>query len=396
MTTPMILGQLNGLYELQQQLLESVSESESARQFHPQLPSLNWYFGRGVYLELYWLREKLEQENDLSRRVRHLFEVGALSRQEQCQQLPPRSHLLQWAREIRDEHLRRLATPGALPDHSLTTDDRLQWFLLQEQAKIYESMLEVLNQRSLNTLDAGFVCERPLIAAEPDWEIREISQGHYRIGARDEPKAYDNELPPQAVELSSYRIALTPVSNAQYLTFMQAGGYEDSSYWSEHGQDWLRENPHYRPEFWRQDSKGQWYGIALNGQGDLPPDEPVVGINHFEAEAFAQWAGQSTAEYEGAILQHEYQWEVAARSGVLKQSGRAWEWCGNSYHTYPEYTPYPDEHSTSQTSGQVMRGASIHTQRVLRRSSFRHWAAPAERFHFTGTRLVFPPRHQWS
>ena len=396
MTAPMILGQLSGLYELQQQLLESVSEAESARQFHSQLPSLNWYFGRGVYLELYWLREKLDQDDNLSRRVSHLFESGSLPSQEQYHQLPPRSHLLSWAREIRDEHLRRLATPGALPDNPLTVNDRLQWFLLQEQAKIYESMLEVLNQRSLNILDAGYICQHPLTPAKPDWETREISQGHYRIGAREEPKAYDNELPPQAVELSSYRIALSPVSNAQYLAFMQAGGYENTTYWSDEGRGWLEENHHRHPEYWRQDSNGNWYGAAINGQGDLPPDEPVVGINRFEAEAFAQWVSQTNAEYEGAILQHEYQWEVAARSSVLKQSGRAWEWCSNPFHTYPEYTPYPDEHGTGPTSGQIMRGASIHTQRVLRRSSFRRWAAPAERFHFTGTRLVFPPRHQWS
>ncbi|MCU7851146.1 MAG: formylglycine-generating enzyme family protein [Candidatus Thiodiazotropha sp. (ex Monitilora ramsayi)] len=396
MTSPNILGQLSALHELQQQLLESASESEAARQFHPQLASLNWYFGRGVYLELYWLRERLEGDGDLGQRVSHLFEPGELSLQAQCQQLPPTSHLIQWASDIRDEHLRRLATPGVLPDHPFITNDRLQWFLLQEQAKIYESMLEVLNQRSLHIRDTGHVCTHPLVAAEPVWQTREISQGHYRIGARDEPKAYDNELPPQAVELSSYRIALTPVSNAQYLAFMQASGYENASLWSDEGRHWLQENSTSHPEYWRRDPSGNWYESAINGNSDLPADEPVAGINRFEAEAYTQWASQLGAEYEGAVLQHEYQWEVAARSGVLQQTGRVWEWCSTPFHTYPEFQPFPDERQISLPNGSILRGASMHTQRVIRRSSFRHWADPSDHFHFSGMRMVFPPKHEWS
>ena len=290
MTSTAILGQLSGLYEMQLHLLESVPESDAARQFLPQLPSLSWYYAHGVYLELHWLREVLEGDGDLAGRVSQLLQPGVLPLEAQCAGLPPRAHLISWASEIRDEHLRRLATSGALPVTPLTADDRLQWFLLQEQAKIYESMLEALNQRSLQSQDIGHRCTLPLIPAAPAWQTREISQGHYRIGARDDPRACDIELPPQAVELSSYRIALTPVNNAQYLAFMQAGGYEDPTLWSEAGLQWLGESRTRHPEYWRQDVNGDWYETAINGIGDLPPDEPVAGINRFEAEAFARWA----------------------------------------------------------------------------------------------------------
>lgn len=396
MTSTSILGQLSGLYELQLHLLESVPEAEAARQSHPQLPSLSWYYAQGVYLELHWLREVLEGDTDLSGRVRQLLEQGALPLQEQCAQLPPRAHLISWAGEIRDEHLRRLATPDAIPDHPLVANDRLQWFLLQEQARIYESMLEVLNQHSLQTQDMPHLCTTPLTPAEPVWQTREISQGHYRIGAREDPRAYDIELPPQAVEMSSFRIALTPVSNAQYLAFMLAGGYENTALWSADGQQWLLQSASRHPEYWRRDSNGAWSETALNGTGDLPPDEPVAGINRFEAEAFAQWVSRTGGDYEGAVVQHEYQWEIASRSGVLQQTGRVWEWCGNPFHTYPEYRPFPGEFPPADAQAAVLRGASLHTQRVLRRASFRRWAAPADHFHIAGARLVFPAKHVWT
>ncbi len=395
MTSPTLLGQLSRLQEMQQQLLTSLPPDEAGRQFHPELPILSWLYGHGVYLERHWLREFLAGDDDLTQRIRHLFIPGQLPLGEQCAQLPPVDHLILWADEIRDEHLRRLATPGALGDHPHLANDRLAWFVLQEQARLYERMLELLNQRQRG-LPQDYRCRQLLNPTEPAWEIRELSQGHYRIGAREEPRAYDVELPPQAVELSSFRIALTPVSNAQYLAFMQAGGYRDPSLWSEPGQRWLPTATTHHPQYWHQDPDGHWYEIALNGPSDLHPEEPVAGINRFEAEAFACWAGRQSERFEGAILQHEYQWEIAARSGVLQQTGRVWEWCGNPFHTYPDYQPFPDSLPPADETQAMLRGASLHTQKVLRRASLRHWAPASARHLFAGARLVFPPRHQWN
>ena len=393
MTNPAILGTLHNLHEMQAQLMESVSDADATRQYHANLGSLKWLFGSGVYLELFWLREALCGDNDLTERVKRLFQTGSLDLSEQCRQLPPKEHLLNWASEIREEHLLRLANPGLLPDHEFLTNDRLQWFLLQEQAKLYESMLIVLNQRSLGIDTDDYQVTNPLVPGPLDWKTKELSQGHYRIGARTQPAAYDNELPPQAVQLSSYRIALSPVSNSQFLAFMDAEGYTSTDFWSESGQEWLYQHKQHHPEYWRQDTHGHWYAIGINGPADLQPDEPVSGINHFEAQAYCNWAQSLGDDFAGAVLQHEYQWEMAVRSGVIKELGRAWEWCSNSFHPYPEFQPFPDE-SVSMTDfdGQkmVLRGASLHTQPI-----FRHRARAEQRELFSGLRLVFPPRHKW-
>ncbi|QYZ66627.1 MAG: hypothetical protein OI74_16220 [Gammaproteobacteria bacterium (ex Lamellibrachia satsuma)] len=399
MTSSAILGPLSNLHEMQAQLLESLTPEEAAHPYHPELGSLNWQFGQAVYQELHWLRLIVAGDDDLSKRVAHLFTPGKLSIEEQCSQLPPTDHLLNWAAEIRDDHLMRLANPAALPDHPLLVDERLQWFLLQEQAKHYETMLLLLNQRSLQIDTSGYQVTQRLKAAVPHWETKELSRGHYRVGARDLPAAYDNELPAQAVELTSFRIALDPISNAEFLAFMEAEGYQNPELWDETGRYWLEKHPINHPEYWRQDTMGNWYVMGVNGPSDLPPDEPVSGINRHEAQAYANWISSLGGKFEGAVLQHEYQWEIAVRTGVIKNQGRAWEWCSNPFHPYPGFQPFParetsetdfDEHHFTQ------RGGCLHTQRVLRRPSLRDRARPAQRFQLVGLRLVFPPLHEWT
>jgi iron(II)-dependent oxidoreductase len=400
MTNTIILSQLSNLYEMQTQLLESQNEADASQQFHPELGSLKWLFGSAVYLELHWLREVLNGDDDLTGRVKHLFGTGSMSLSEQCRLLPPKEHLMNWAREIRDEHLLRLANPKKrLPNHELLKEDRLVWLILQEQAKLYETMLLALNQRSAQRRPADFQVENPLMPAPPGWETKEMTQGHYRIGSRNQAAAYDNELPTQAVELSSYRIALSMVSNSQYLAFMQSDGYSNLDFWSPEGNQWQLGAQRTHPEYWDRDASGNWYAFGVNGPMDLSPDEPVSGLNQYEAQAYAAWTASLGEQYAGAILQHEYQWEVAVRSGVIKQLGRAWEWCSNSFHAYPEFTPFPDE-TISMTDFQpgiiTLRGGSLHTQPVLRRPSMRHRATAEQRHLLSGIRLVFPPSFQWT
>jgi iron(II)-dependent oxidoreductase len=119
MPNPGILGQLSSLHEMMDQLAASMPPGDAARQFHPELGSLCWHLGRSVFLETYWLRQVLAGDDDLTRRVERLFTTGAMALGDQCAALPPIDHLRNWAAEIWDEHLLRLANPGLLPHHPL-------------------------------------------------------------------------------------------------------------------------------------------------------------------------------------------------------------------------------------------------------------------------------------
>ena len=389
-----LLGALSAAHQLLLNLVESQPAEVVARQYHPRLASLGWYLGRSLYEELYWLREQLLGDVDLSERVRLFFEPEALSLGEQCARLPPKEHLLNWAREILDEHLWRLANPGQLPASPWLRDDRLLWFLLQEHARHYESMLQVLAQRRLLESGSGYLVRKRLQAQPPLNHSLVVEQGHYRVGSRYEPQAYDNELPPQILKLSRFRLAAQPVGNGEYLAFMTAGGYAQPEFWSPDGWAWRQDSGVTHPDHWRQDDQGHWYGLGLHGPCDLLASEPVMGISQYEAQACANWVASLGGELAGAVLQHEYQWEVAVRLGLLQDYGRVWEWCGDPFHPYTDFVPWPAETVSVPYFDQDLptrRGGSLHTQASLRRPSYRAWGRREDRHGFTGMRLVFPP-----
>jgi iron(II)-dependent oxidoreductase len=387
-----LLGQLSGLHQMLVHLVESLPEADCYRTFNPAVPPMAWLLGRSVYMETYWLREVVQQDDDMTARVRALFAHDVEVNEQVCSQLPPLDHLLNWTLELQDENLTRLANPVLLPDHPLLEEDALLLYILQEHARLYELMLVQMTERQLEE-QSGYQVSKALVACAPSEDHADLHQGHYRIGAKNDPAACDNELPPQMVQLDAFRIDRLPVTNGAYLSFIEAGGYQEKSFWSEAGWAWCqggRQHPH----AWRRDVLRRWYSIGLNGPCDLVAEDAVSGLSHHEALAYANWVSSLGGKLAGAVVQHEYQWEVAARTSEISRTGQVWEWCANPFHPYTGYTPpqRPEAATKGFDDGHfTLRGASLHTQRVLRRASYRHHALPEQRFRFSGTRLVFPP-----
>lgn len=376
------------------ELVESVPEADFNRQLVPELGSLAHILGQRVHAELYWLREVIQGDDDLSKRVAHLFRPGAMPLADQCRHLPPKDHLLNWAAEVMEQHLMLVANPALLPKHQLLEENGILHFLLQGHARAYEQILSLLLLLKLEE-DSEHWVGQALQSQMPDPPRLEISQGVYRIGGDPaDARTADNELPTQMVKLASYALAARPVTNAEYLAFMEAGGYEDESLFWGKGLDWLREANHKAPLHWRKDPQGRWYGIGISGPADLVADDPVYGISFFEAQAFANWAGQLDGPTKGAVLAHEFQWEAAARTKGLSEKGRVWEWCANIFEPYSDYQhPDNEAYATAEfdDTHRSLRGGCLHSQPELRRLGIRGRGLPEFRHLFAGTRLVLPP-----
>jgi iron(II)-dependent oxidoreductase len=387
------LGQLSTLQQMMTDLIDPLDESICRKSYHPDLAPLLWYYGRAVFIETYLVRGIVQGDTDLTDRVSEVFTPGALPTETQWDHLPPKLHLLNWALELQEENLMQLANHAQLPSHELLVEDRLIHLINQARATLYEQMLQVLVEYRITRHEAYKVAH-PLRAKQPDSNHIGISQGHYRIGAKQDPTALDNELPVQMVKLSNFRIDRDPVDNGTFLAFMEAGGYTQSQLWSEIGWHW-RKSTAGHPHHWRQDDHNNWYGISLNGPADLLPDDPVMGLSQHEAQAYANWVDSQGGELSGAVLQHEYQWEVAMRTQALKPNGRVWEWCANPFQPYSEFSPDPEPIGSEQAFSldhPVLRGGCLHSQPPIRRITFRHHASADNPRLFCGARLVYPPK----
>jgi iron(II)-dependent oxidoreductase len=383
-SSPQLLNELRLARELVTALAEPLDDDDYRRQFHPELSPLGWHLGHCTYIESYWLQEVIQQDARFTEPVRRLYVAGETPKPARGELLPPLQVQLQWVhalQSLNDELL--TLQPVTLTEHELLHEDYLLHFLIQHYNQHYETMLMALTQRAAAADHGDFAVTRPFPAMQPLPDSIDIAAGHYRIGGKT-PAACDNELPQQQATLGPYSIARKPVSNSEYLAFMQDDGYTRKNLWHADSWQWLQENPVTYPDHWRRDAAGNWYGTGVRGAYELDGDDVLHGISRHEAQAFAYWAG--------AGLPHEYQWEVACRLQQLEQTGRAWEWCGNSFHPYAGFRSFPYEgYSQPWFDGghYTLRGGSLHTRPSVRRPSFRNFYQPGMRHIFAGLRLVY-------
>jgi iron(II)-dependent oxidoreductase len=379
-----LLNELCLAQELVTALVESLDDDSQRQQYHSELSPLGWHLGHCTYTECYWLHEVVLGDSSYTAPVKNLYTPALTEKPERGKLLPRLDTLLQWVRGMQSMNQDLFnATSPTLTEHPLMQDDYLLHFLIQHYSQHYETMLSALTQRALLEDTPEFRVKSPFTAVHPTTNSIVMQPGHYKVGGRT-PTAYDNELPAQKVILGPYSIARNPVSNGEYLAFMDAGGYRTQSLWSEAGWQWQLQHTASCPDHWRQDEVGHWYGMGIRGAYELDGTDVVHGISHYEACACANWAG--------GRLPHEHQWEVACRLHFLEQTGRAWEWCQNPFYPYEGFQAFPyDGYSLpSLNNGHyTLRGGSFHTRPAIKRPSFRNFHESFKRHIFAGLRLVY-------
>jgi ergothioneine biosynthesis protein EgtB len=232
-----------------------------------------------------------------------------------------------------------------------------------------------------------------------DWVQK--NGGIYEIGHDTEDFAYDNETPRHRVLLEDHRLASRLVTNAEFLEFIEGGGYNQARYWLADGWATIRQRRWQAPLYWER-IDGDWWQMTLNGRSVLNEQEPVCHVSYYEAEAFARWRGKR--------LPTEAELEVGARDQPLRgnfvESGRLhpsiaedgqwfgdlWEWTQTPYVPYPGFRPLADtlgEYNGKFMCNQlVLRGGSCVTVHSHMRPTYRNYFYPHDRWQFSGIRLA--------
>ncbi len=235
-----------------------------------------------------------------------------------------------------------------------------------------------------------------------DWV--EHAGGLVEIGARGNDFAYDNERPRHKVYLQPFRLASRPVSNAEYLTFINDGGYQRPELWLSEGWAAIKTGRFNAPLYWQQREEAWWH-MTLGGMQPLSPNAPVCHVNYFEANAFASWSGKrlpTEAEWEsiaasqpvrGNLRDKGYlQPQPAQTAGLQQLFGDVWEWTQSAYNSYPGFE-LPQgalgEYNGKFMCGQyVLRGGSCVTPADHIRATYRNFFYPADQWQFSGIRLA--------
>lgn len=254
-----------------------------------------------------------------------------------------------------------------------------------------------------------------------------IPRGEVTLGAdrKKIPFGWDNEFPEQQRFVDAFALDATPVTNGEFLEFVDAGGYERSTLWDDDARQWLATSGTKHPPFWEQERSGEWFCRGMFDRLPLPLDWPVY-VTYAEASAYARWRSArlpTEAEFHRAAYgspegERKHPWGEddpapqlgnfgftswdprpvgcfpagASAWGVHELVGNGWEWTSSLFAPFPGFRPmasYP-EYSVDFFDGEhyVMKGASPATDTSFIRRSFRNWFRPTYPYMYAKFRCV--------
>jgi len=402
--------QLQACREATLGLFDGIDYSTLARQAHPDFSPIGWHLGHIAYTEAFWILEKCAGQPPQFPQYHRLFAADGLPKAERAN-LPTLPELHEYLDAIRTKVLTYLQSAP------IDQQERLWRWLLQHESQHNETITLVLQLQQAKVSGIG---DRPLAPAltpspsqisNPKPQIL-IPAGYFEQGSNS-LDALDNERMVHPVYLDDYWIDRYPVTCGQYRQFIQAGGYEESKWWSEAGWQWLQHHPVGKPLYWSDNPEWE--------------DHPVCGVSWYEAEAYANFVGKrlpTESEWEKAASWNPeleqrctYPWGEASPTsrhcnhdhwighttpvdaypagrsayGCEDMLGNVWEWTADWFTGYSGFKPFLYAgYSQVYFDGQhkVLRGGSWATRPWALRSTFRNWYHPGVRQILAGFRCV--------
>jgi iron(II)-dependent oxidoreductase len=419
-----IAAELEGGRERTLGLVEPFSEQELVTSPSRLMSPLVWDLGHCANYEELWLLRNVAGHEATDPRLDDIYNAFEHPRWER-----PSLPLLQppearaYMNDVRARSLDVLEKVELSPEARLLDRGYVYGMVVQHEHMHDETMLATI--QLMRDRPYPPAVEAPRATADVSQDMVFVEGGPFEMGTSVEPWAFDNERPAHTVDVPSFFIDRTPVTNGAYLAFMDAGGYDDRRFWTDAGWAWRQEGKKTRPGFWKRD--GDAYTIERFGRRvPVAANEPMQHVCFHEAEAFARWAGKrlpTEAEWEKAAAwgpdnrKRRFPWgddpaadehanlgqryfgpaEVGAYPtgvsayGCHQMLGDVWEWTSSDFQPYPGYEWFPYKEYSEVfygTEHKVIRGGSWATHISSIRNTFRSWDYPIRRQVLVGFRCA--------
>jgi gamma-glutamyl hercynylcysteine S-oxide synthase len=393
-------------------LVEGLSEDALNRVHDPLMSPIVWDLGHIATFEDLWLAQNAFGVAPLREGLGRVYDPFTAVRSERGRLPYLRSDdCLEYMRAVRARTLALLEDADLSPDAGpLLAGGFSSELVLRHEQQHAETILQTMQI-------SGEACRPRRVYAVPSapprrpGEMLLVPGGTFELGAEAalgaNGFAYDNERPRHERGVAAFLIDATPVTNGDYIVFVEETGAELPRYWSRDGDR-----------------------FAARSFADIEPVDPALPVCHVswrEADAYARWAGKrlpTEAEWEKAAswdaaakVKGAYPWgdspptreranlgqlafgaapagayaEGAGPCGALGLLGDVWEWTASPFERYPGFRAFPyREYSEAFFGGpyRVLRGGSWATATEAVSNTFRNWDHPERRQIFAGFRCV--------
>ena len=399
-------------------LCETLIPEDYVVQSMPDVSPTKWHLGHTTwFFEAFILRDKLPGYVSPDARYNYLFNSyynaigdpwsrtsrGLLSRPSVDEVYDFRKFANEKMHDLFDR-MDRDADPERLRELTILGVNHEQ----QHQELLLTDIKNVFSLNPMNPVLRDFGPD-PEPLGVPPMEFLGFDGGLVEVGYDGSGFHFDNEGPYHPALLRPFELASRLVTNGEYMEFIEAGEYERPTNWLDKGWKTILSDGWNAPLYWEKSDQG-WTHYTLGGRRLVNPDEPLVHVSYFEADAYARW--------KGLRLPTEFEWEVAAKRsdtpnatlveslrchptalgrdaerGKLHQMfGEVWEWTSSPYSAYPGFKSW--EGAVGEYNGKwmvdqmVLRGGSCATSESHIRASYRNFFPADARWQFMGVRLA--------
>jgi iron(II)-dependent oxidoreductase len=410
--------------------LELVVDLETHELFGPRLDIVNpllWEIGHVAWFHEYFILRRLDGRDPLLGNADALYDSMLVPHRSRWDlPLPSLEDTLDYLRRVHAALIGRLNGSMASAEESF----------LYQLTTFHEDMHTeafTYTRQTLGRREPSFAVASCLDKPTGPWPGDvDVPGGLFLLGSSPSaPFVFDNEKWAHPIMVEPFRISRAPVTNAEFLAFVEDGGYQNRHFWDHEGWSWLKSVGAEHPVHWIPEAAGRWIVRRFDRTEALRPHQPIIHVSWYEANAWCTWAGRR--------LPTESEWEVAASAeltpegglsgrkrtypwgealptihyanldggalgcidvaacpkgdspwGCRQMIGNVWEWTASTFKPYPGFSPdaYREYSEPWFGSRKVLRGGAWATRGRMITNTFRNFFPPDRRDIFAGFRTV--------